>query len=185
MGDLEAQIASAELGVRRFEELMAKYGKETVIQATKQLMDYTERRMRAGIAALPDGEWHGEAWLDSDGATPDAPPARIKARVRIDGDRAEIDFAGSAPEARSMFNSTFASSMAAAVAALRSALGDLEMPANDGCDRPVTVRLPEGSLLHPSPGLPARTGKLPQAHAQQEAGNHQFHNKVSLREEHF
>jgi len=53
MGDLEAQIASAESGVRRFEELIAKYGQDTVTQATKQLMDYTERRMRAEIAKIP------------------------------------------------------------------------------------------------------------------------------------
>ena len=50
MGDLEAQIASAELGVRRFEELINTYGLDTVLQATTQLMDYTERRMRAEIA---------------------------------------------------------------------------------------------------------------------------------------
>ena len=155
-GDMDAQFAANHVGARRVREMAERFGAAAVHAAMAAALDYSERRMRAGIAALPDGEWHGEAWLDSDGATPDAPPARIKARVRIDGDRAEIDFAGSAPEARSMFNSTFASSMAAAVSALRSALGDLEMPANDGCDRPVTVRLPEGSLLHPSPGLPVR-----------------------------
>ena len=49
MGDLEAQIASAELGVRRFEELIGTYGKDTVIQATRQLMDYTERMLRKVI----------------------------------------------------------------------------------------------------------------------------------------
>ena len=47
MGDLEAQIASAELGVQRFQELMTTYGKDQVIQATRQLMDYTEAHAAA------------------------------------------------------------------------------------------------------------------------------------------
>ena len=52
MGDLEAQIASAELGVRRFEELLEKYGKDDVIASCNQLMDYTERLMRREIAKI-------------------------------------------------------------------------------------------------------------------------------------
>ncbi|WP_339949728.1 hydantoinase B/oxoprolinase family protein [uncultured Albimonas sp.] len=155
-GDMDAQFAANHVGTRRVLEMAERFGPAAVHAAMTEVLDYSERRMRAGIAALPDGEWTGEAWLDSDGSAPGSPPVRIRARVRIEGDEAEIDFAGSAPEARSMFNSTFASSMAAAVTALRSALGDLEMPANDGCNRPLKVHLPEGSLLHPSPGLPVR-----------------------------
>ncbi len=57
MGDLEAQIASAELGVQRFIQLMEKYGKETVLAATRQLMDYTESMLRREIAKIPDGDY--------------------------------------------------------------------------------------------------------------------------------
>ena len=84
------------------------------------------------------------------------PPARIVATVTILADEAEIDFAGSAPEAQSIFNSPFASSMARALTALRSVLADLQMPANDGCNRPVRVILPPGTLLNPSPVMPVR-----------------------------
>ena len=55
--DLDAQIASARLGVVRLGELMDRYGKETVLAATQQLMDYTERVLRQRIAAVPDGEY--------------------------------------------------------------------------------------------------------------------------------
>ena len=65
--DLEAQIASARLGVRRFGELLDRYGKDTVLTATRQLMDYTERVLRQRIAAIPDGEYHAEGFLDDDG----------------------------------------------------------------------------------------------------------------------
>ena len=67
MGDLEAQIASAELGVKRFEELLEKYGKDDVIASCNQLMDYTERLMRREIAKIPDGEYFAEGFLDDDG----------------------------------------------------------------------------------------------------------------------
>ena len=71
MGDLEAQIASAELGVRRFEELLDKYGKDDVISSCNQLMDYTERLMRREISKIPDGEYFAEGFLDDDGRNRD------------------------------------------------------------------------------------------------------------------
>ena len=67
MGDLEAQIASAELGVKRFQELLATYGKENVLQTTRQLMDYTEAMLRREIAKIPDGDYTAEGFLDDDG----------------------------------------------------------------------------------------------------------------------
>ena len=155
-GDMDAQFAANHVGVRRVREMAERFGTATLRAAMSETLDYSERRMRAAIAALPDGTWGGEAWMDSDGSSAGGPPARIMATVTIRGNEAEIDFTGSAPEARSMFNSPFASSMAAAVTALRSVLGDLEMPANDGCNRPLRVVLPAGSLLNPSPGLPVR-----------------------------
>ena len=66
LGDLEAQIASAELGVERFVQLFDTYGQDMVIQATRQLMDYTESMIRREIAAIPDGEY------------PDRKPARMR-----------------------------------------------------------------------------------------------------------
>src|SRR6202020_3276431 len=69
MGDLEAQIASAELGVKRFQELLATYGKEDVIQTTRQLMDYTEAMLRREIAKIPDGDYAAEGFLDEVGGT--------------------------------------------------------------------------------------------------------------------
>src|SRR3984957_17703226 len=71
MGDLEAQIASAELGVKRFQELLATYGRQVILDATKQLMDYTERVLRQRIAAIPDGEYRAEGFLDDDGRNRD------------------------------------------------------------------------------------------------------------------
>ena len=154
MGDLEAQIASAELGVRRFEELIAKYGKDTVIQATKQLMDYTERRMRAEIAKIPDGEYVAEGFLDDDGRDRET-RLPIKVCVRIKGDSAEIDLTGSSPQVPTAFNVPFdGSTKVAAFFVFRAMLLDTytatdDIPANEGSFRPISVIAPKGCIFNP------------------------------------
>jgi N-methylhydantoinase B len=153
-GDMDAQFAANHIGRRRVCEMAERFGTDVVKHAMAEVLDYSERRMRTALKAIPDGTWQGEAWLDSDGVS--SGPVRITATVTIACDTAILDFTGSAAEVGSMFNSPFASSFAAAVTALRSVLGDLDMPANDGCNRPLTVILPEGSILNPSPGRPVR-----------------------------
>ncbi|MEO0361233.1 MAG: hydantoinase B/oxoprolinase family protein, partial [Pseudomonadota bacterium] len=154
MGDLEAQIASAELGVRRFEELIAKYGKDTVIQATKQLMDYTERRMRAEIAKIPDGEYFAEGFLDDDGRNRDT-TLPIKVCVRVEGDGVEVDLTGSSPQVPTAFNVPFdGSTKVAAFFVFRALLLDTytsqdDIPANEGSFRPIKVTAPLGSIFNP------------------------------------
>lgn len=154
MGDLEAQIASAELGVRRFRELMDKYGMETVIQATRQLMDYTERRMRAEIARIPDGEYFAEGFLDDDGRNRDV-TLPIRVCVRIRGDSAEIDLTGSSPQVPTAFNVPFdGSTKVAAFFVFRAMLLDTytasdDIPANEGSFRPISVIAPKGCIFNP------------------------------------
>lgn len=154
MGDLEAQIASAQLGVRRFEELIAKYGKETVIQATRQLMDYTERRMRAEIAKIPDGEYFAEGFLDDDGRNRDK-TLPVKVCVRIEGDGAEVDLTGSSPQVPTAFNVPFdGSTKVAAFFVFRALLLDTytstdDIPANEGSFRPIKVTAPQGCIFNP------------------------------------
>ena len=154
MGDLEAQIASAELGVKRFEELMQKYGQSTVIQATKQLMDYTERRMRAEIAKIPDGEYRAEGFLDDDGRNREE-TLPVKVCVRIKADSAEIDLSGSSPQVPTAFNVPFdGSTKVAAFFVFRALLLDTytsndDIPANEGSFRPIKVTAPKGSIFNP------------------------------------
>ena len=104
--DLDAQIASARLGVRRFGELLDRYGKGTVIAATHQLMDYTERVLRQRIAAIPDGEYHAEGFLDDDGKNRGV-RLPIKVCVRVKGDGIEIDLTGSSNQVETGFNVPF------------------------------------------------------------------------------
>src|SRR6516225_4385694 len=65
LSDLRAQMAANRLGVERMAALCAKYGRETVMAAGDALLDYAERKMRAGIAAIPDGTYTFSDWFDN------------------------------------------------------------------------------------------------------------------------
>lgn len=156
MGDLDAQFAANQTGVTRVAELARRYGAATVRAAMEAALDYSERRMRAAIAEIPDGSWTGEALMDGDGLSPAQEPIRVFVRVTVRGDEAVMDFTGTDAQAASMINSPLASSFAGAVTALRSVLTDTDMPANDGCNRPLTIIIPEGTILNPVKGAPVR-----------------------------
>ena len=152
--DLDAQIASARLGVRRFGELLERYGMDVVLSATHQLMDYTERVLRQRIAAIPDGEYRAEGWLDDDGRNRDV-RLPIKVCVRVKGDGVEIDLTGSSDQVETGFNVPFeGSTKVACFCAIRSLLLDAEtseikVPSNQGSFRPINVIAPKGSIFNP------------------------------------
>jgi N-methylhydantoinase B len=152
--DLDAQIASARLGAKRFAELMDRYGRQTVLDATRQLMDYTERVLRQRIAAIPDGEYRAEGFLDDDGKNRDV-RLPIKVCVRVKGDDIEVDLTGSAKQVETAFNVPFeGSTKVACFCAIRSLLldavtSDVKVPSNQGSFRPVKVTAPKGSIYNP------------------------------------
>ena len=66
-GDIEAMVAAVRLGRERYLKLIGKYGVSTVLGAAYYWMDYSEQRLRAEIAKIPDGDYHAQSWLDDDG----------------------------------------------------------------------------------------------------------------------
>jgi N-methylhydantoinase B len=154
MGDLEAQIASAELGVKRFQELLVTYGKDNVFQTTRQLMDYTEAMLRREIAKIPDGDYTAEGFLDDDGRTR-GKHLPVKVTVKKRGDGVEVDLTGSAAQSPTAFNVPFeGSTKVACYFAFRALLLDTytheeHIPQNEGSFRPVKVTAPLGSIFNP------------------------------------
>ena len=154
VSDIEAQVASARLGAKRFVELLDKYGEETVFAATNQLMDYAERLTRQRIAEIPDGEYVAEGWLDDDGRNR-GERLKIKVTVRVTGDEVEVDLTGSADQTPTAYNVPFeGSTKVAAYAAFRKLLLDavtseVRAPSNEGSFRPVKVTAPLGSIFNP------------------------------------
>lgn len=158
-GDFYAQLAANRTGIERMQELAHRSGVPIIRRAMQETLEYAERRMRAAIATIPEGTWHGQAQIDNDVRGNE--PLVIKAKVTVSaGGNIELDFAGSAPQVKSMFNCSTSSALAAAISSVRSILADKDIPANDGCLRPVKVLLPRGSILNPEPGLPVRARVL-------------------------
>ena len=159
IGDLNAQFAANAIGAERIRELCHKFGVDVVDAAMVEMLDYAERRIRSAIRAVPDGEYHGEAMIDDDGIG--QVPVRVKAKLTVEGDGIEVDFAGSDPQVKTNMNNPFASTEAAAIACLKSVLTDPDVPINDGSTRAIKVTAPLGSVLNPTPPAPVRARLLP------------------------
>jgi N-methylhydantoinase B/oxoprolinase/acetone carboxylase alpha subunit len=147
-GDLDAQAGANAIGVARFAEMAAA--------PLAEVVDYGERRMRAALAALPDGTWRCEDVVDSTGAAPEQQrPSWVVMTVTIAGDEIEFDFSGTDPQSSGNVNAVEAVTVSAVSFALRSAV-DPTIPANGGAMRPVSVVAPPGSLVAARP--PAAVG---------------------------
>lgn len=144
-GDLLAQIGSIARGEQRLRELCQEYGAPEVLGYIDAIIDYADERMTAAMAAVPDGVYTGEGWVDSDGfGTLDL---RVAATVTIDGDMAHVDFAGSDPQGRGGANGSFATSRAAAAIPFLCYI-DPDIPHNAGCIRHVTSVAPAGTVCN-------------------------------------
>ncbi|HEU5274346.1 MAG TPA: hydantoinase B/oxoprolinase family protein [Xanthobacteraceae bacterium] len=146
LGDLRAQIASCQLGIRRFSELVKRYGPETVERCIHAIWDQTEREARTFIEKVPDGVYEAESFLDNDGRTLDK-RLRIKVKVTIDGDRMIVDFSDINDQVPGPTNSGYSGGLAAARIAYKC-LTQPRAPVNEGCFRPLELILPEGKLLN-------------------------------------
>lgn len=144
-GDLNAQIAALGIGVKAVTRIARKYGSDTLSAAMSAILDGSERMMRAAIAALPDGTASFVETVDDDGQS--ETPIRLEVTITKAGDTITLDFAGSSPQVRGPVNNTPAMTCSAVYYALLAALGG-DIPANSGCYRPVSVVLPEGSVVN-------------------------------------
>ncbi len=154
LGDLRAQIACCQLGIRRFGELLRRYGRETVETCIGAVWDATERDARAFIAKIPDGTYEAESFLDNDGRSLDV-PLRVKVQVTVDGERMVVDFSQINEQTAGPINSGYSGGLAAARVAFKC-LTQPNAPVNEGCFRPLEIVLPEGKILNAKP--PAALG---------------------------
>ncbi|MCC7274726.1 MAG: hydantoinase B/oxoprolinase family protein [Alphaproteobacteria bacterium] len=158
IGDFNAQFAANAMGAARVRQLCEKYGVPALMETMRELQDYSERRVRAAIAKVPDGVYVGEAVLDDDGIGEEAIP--IRATLTIAGESVAIDFAGSAPQVGRNINCPFSSTVSAALSAVKSVLTSADIPFNEGLKRPITVTAPYGSIVNPKPPAPVRARML-------------------------
>jgi N-methylhydantoinase B len=158
IGDFYAQFAANAIGAERVRQLCQRYGVAKVTRAMTDLIDYSERRFRAALAAIPDGDYYGEDAVDDDGLTDE--PLTVRARVSIRGDTVSVDYSGTCGQVRRNLNCPFASTISATLAAVKSALTSPDIPFNEGMKRPVSVSAPKGCLVNPKYPAPVRARML-------------------------
>lgn len=144
-GDLLAQYAAAKIGEAQVAELIERNDRDEVAQYMSAVVDYAERRMRAGIADLPDGDYAFEDFLDDDGISGD--PVRIAVAVRVRGDELTADFTGTAGQVLGPLNARI-SAAEACVYYVAKAVIDPDLPTCAGAYRPIHVIAPEGTILN-------------------------------------
>ncbi|MBK7404915.1 MAG: hydantoinase B/oxoprolinase family protein [Phycisphaerales bacterium] len=148
--DLQAALHAAWHGARALESLAERAGGAAHLRtASDLLLTRAETRLRAALAALPPGTRSHAERLD-DGTT-------IRATIHVEGDHADIDFAGSGAVHARCLNATPAIVTSAVVYCLRLLI-DEQLPLNEGLLRPITLRIPKGLL---NPDFPADASLAP------------------------
>lgn len=152
-GDLGAQLAATLRATERLKALAERYGAERLIGFMAEVMDYSERLMRAALADLPDGEGAFADFCDGDGIPDDAEgrdaPFWIRMRVKKTGDRLLVDFAGTDPRVKGPINAPLSVTASGIYCGLKMSVDpDSLIPPNSGCWRTIEVVAPKDSVVN-------------------------------------
>jgi N-methylhydantoinase B len=147
-----ALISCTKVAEQRVIALLEKYGREVVLASVEEMMNRTEKAVRAELAKWPDGTYYGEAALDDDGVNLDK-LVTVKCKLIIKRGELTFDFSDSDKQVKGFVNSTFpptySSTVATVFAFLDSSLLEYH---NEGSQRPIKVVAPEGLVVNCSPG---------------------------------
>jgi N-methylhydantoinase B len=155
-GDLRAQTAGNATGERRLLEVYERYGASTVEAAIDRVLSDSEVRMRAALQALGDGTYEQTDVLeDRDGN----PSIALRLRLTLSRGTAHFDYTGTSAQLPFPMNAVYGVTLSGVYYALR-AVTDPSIPMNDGCFRPVSVHVPEGTLLNPRRPAPVSGGNV-------------------------
>jgi N-methylhydantoinase B len=141
------------MGERRFLELIGKYGRDTMVESMRAIMDASEAQAREAVHAIPDGEYQAESHLDDDGVE-EGKRVPVRVKVTVHGGEMTIDLSGVSEQVRGFYNSGATAGRSCAQVAFKCLTSAHDYPINDGAFRPLTIVLPPGtvvSALKPAP----------------------------------
>lgn len=154
LADLRAQRAANRVGEMRLLELADRVGAEVLEGGMAEVLDYSERRTRAALSAIPDGTFEAADVLESAEG-----PARLLVAARIAGDELQLDFTGSCDQVAGNLNCPLPVTRSAALFAVR-VLVDPDAPPSAGGHRPISITAPQGSILNANPGAAVAGGNV-------------------------
>jgi 5-oxoprolinase (ATP-hydrolysing) len=149
VADIKAQVAANEKGVQELQRAVRDFGLTAVRAYMRHVMDNAEESVRRVLDRLQDGAF--ETRID------DGTPLKVAVRVDRAARRAVIDFAGTGPQRPGNFNAPAAVCRAVVLYCFRALVGE-DIPLNDGCLKPLEIRVPPGSFLSPLPGAAVVAG---------------------------
>ncbi len=152
-GDLRAQIAANLRGITRLDELAKKHGVGRLLKIMQEVMDYSERMMRAMLAALPDGTASFEELCDGDGVLEEGEtedrPFKIRMTVTKRADTLSVDFAGTDRQVAGPMNAPLNVTASGIYCAIKMVADPTDLvPPNSGCWRPVELTAEPGTVVH-------------------------------------
>jgi len=143
--DAQAMVAVCRAGEAYFKEILAKYGRAAVLDATRLYMEQSEKRTRAALAAIPAGVYRAAGHFDNDGITLDQ-PVRIEMAITVRDGGMTVDFTGTDAQVVGPFNCGDAITVSACRLLIKC-LTTPHDPVDEGCFRPLDVIIPKRSVL--------------------------------------
>ena len=159
-GDFNTMLGTSRKAAEHVERLFTRFGGGALLDAIEELIERSERVMRERIAGIPEGTYHAEGYLDSDGHG--AIPLRGRLALTVGGDRIVADFTGSSPQTKGPTNVGPAMAFNAVASIVKSFL-DPDTPVNHGSFNPIEIVNPPGSFLNAT--LPAPCGGMVECRA--------------------
>ena len=159
-GDFNTMLGTSRKAAEHIGRLFARFGGGALLDSIEDLIARAEKVMRGRIVGIPDGMYHAEGYLDSDGRS--ATPLRGRLTLTVDGDGIVADFTGSSPQCKGPTNVGPAMAFNAVASIVKSFL-DPDTPVNHGSFNPIAIVNPPGSFLNAT--LPAPCGGMAECRA--------------------
>lgn len=143
IGDIHAEIASANVMGRRLTEMMEEYHLDELDGVGSHIHSYSESAMRQAIAAIPDGEYSSSVHTDGfEGA-----PLTLKLKITVSGQDILFDYAGTSPQMPLSVNAVYNCTFTHSAYSFKCAVNP-DLPNNEGAFRPLRISAPVGSILN-------------------------------------
>ena len=157
LGDLSAQVAANNVGMRRIIQIAENYGWDILIRTFRDLQTYSAEMMSSALRKFDGKEGVFTDYMESDGAGAWNIP--ISVGIVINDGRAKVDFTGTSKEVIGNINCPRASTLSAVYYVFKVLFGD-DVPTNSGCWSMIEVNIEEGSLLDPTYPSPVSAGNV-------------------------
>src|SRR2546421_1456651 len=155
MGDLKAQTAANITGERRVLELVEKRGRKMFQQACAESLSRTDQLMRLRLSKIPSGTYQAQDYLED----PDGHDIQLRVTLTISRGRLKVDYTGTDWQVSNPLNAVYGVTLSGVYYVIRTLTGD-DVPANHGAFAPITVHVPEGTILNPTFPHPVAGGNV-------------------------